>query len=225
MPGEEEGTVSRAQRRYFDQKGNFSQRHAESLEQELVDEVLKAIDMDTRRTTARKSALATARNAVLHPLVTQRPKAQRWTKRVDDWKNDSNDVIKDTHDAWADVEQNGADLYAEYQQQRLGLPPTAQTQSERSPHRLGSGLMSEKERAYHLERQLEHRERKLKDRFKAQVKEDRAVEQHAEKTAALEWYHKQRERQKTPLKSGERKAVQQRLYAVHAKPKTARVYG
>ena len=102
-------------------------------------------------------------------------------------------------------------------------PPRAQVQ-EHSPHRLGSGLMSDKERAYQLERQLEHRERKLKERYKAQVKEAKAVEQLAEKTRSLEYYNKQRERAKKPLERGERKAVQERLYATSAK-RDARVYG
>ena len=82
-----------------------------------------------------------------------------------------------------------------------------------------------KERAYHLERQLEARERRQKERERAHAKEVLANRQFMEKTSSLAWYNKQRERATRPLAATERKAVQQRLYAVTSAKREARVYG
>ena len=190
-------------------KGRISSRHMLMSEREkAMEETAKQIE-EQRRQSARAGARATTRKAALHPLVTSRPRPQRWKKRADDWKHDGQQHL--TLD----------NLWNEAAKAELGRPPKpfAQVQS-----RVQGGALSEKERAYQLEMQLANRERKRLQATKARKKEAEAVQKHEENVKRLEWYHQQRERAAAPMKPEEREMAKQRLYASPRKQKKGLVY-
>jgi hypothetical protein len=226
MMGARTQASSRRSARFMEKKGCVSQRTSRAHQRELEENAAERALLESKRGSARQSAMNTARASAANPLPSSRPRPARWNKRADDWKHESTAAIKDTQDLWEDVAANAAQLYIAFQQQqqRAGRPPSAQHQEAPSLHKLGQqGVMSDKERSYQLERQLEQREKRLMAALRAQAKEDIAVQQHAEKTAGLEYYNRMM-RQRKPLEKGERKAVQQRLYSASAK-RDARVYG
>ena len=204
-------TTDRSARGYMDPKGKVSARFKTMRDNDEAAEETARKAQSARRQSARASADRMRSKAAAHPLATSRPKPQRWRKRPDDWKHEK----EDADNASLNVLWDQVDGMTKY-----GLPMAPQEQSRVKVGR----NMSEKERLYQLEKQLENRERKALARLKEKAKEELAVQKLAETTAALQWYHKQREKAERPIAPKERKAAQQRLYAVSAR-KEARVYG
>ena len=204
---------SASSRGFMDPKGRISARFNKMRQSDEHEEETARRLQNSRRQSARASAEKMRQKASQHPLATSRPKAARWRKRPDDWKRD------DPEGAGAFASLNG--LWDEVDNAiTYGLPMAPQEQSR---VKLGH-TMSEKERLYQLEKQLENRERKALARLKEKQKEEDANQKLAETTAALQWYHKQREKAERPIKPVERKAAQQRLYSRTPRV-AARVYG
>ena len=199
--------------RYMSPKGKMSARYRKMAEKDRQAELSEDEHVRDKMVTARASARTTARKAALHPLVTSRPAPQRWRKRPDDWKHEENSgpgTEALTHTLWDMVSA-------------AGLPGAPQQQSY---IKYGSQReLTEKERAYQLEKQLESRERKQLAKAKAEVKERKAMQKLAENEKQLEWYKRQKDRQKAGLQQGERQEIQSRLYASPPLRAEGRVYG
>lgn len=194
---------------FMSAKGRISSRHLMMSEREKVqEETAKLIEL-ARRQSARASARATTRKAAMHPLVTSRPRPQRWKKRADDWKHDGQLHLTLDH------------LWDEAAKPDLGRPPKALSQVQ---SKVQGGALSEKERAYQLEMQIANRERKRLQAIKARKKEAEAMQKYEENAKRLEWYHQQRERAAAPMKPEEREVAKQRLYASPRKQKKGLVY-
>ena len=206
LPGQEDEATSREPRPrsqtartaasnkgYMSAKGRQSSRFVNMQEKDVaIEETLKEIET-VRRNAARAGAAKTSRKATLRPLVTSRPKPQRWIKRADDWKRERPDQRHlETHHLWGEIPK---EMMAEHAERLAasasapalaGRPPKAVAQVE---SRVKGGALSEQERAYQLEAQLLKRERKQLAKLKAAAKEDLAVAKHAEDAKRLEWYH------------------------------------
>ena len=210
--GNRSGLSSR-QKSYMTPKGKASRGYAAMTERDDIAE-REARRADTaRRNTARRSARRTEQEAKLRPLITSRPKPQRWQRQPDDWRREaSSGVIQHTDDLWKLTDQ----------ELRAGLPMQPQLQHKDV---YGSQReMTEKERVYQLESQMASRERKRIVALKEKKKEALAADKLEQDKRGIEWYHRQRERHEKGLQKGERKEVQSRLYAVPARS-GARVYG
>lgn len=201
---------------YMTPKGRVSRGFAVMTERDALAEKEQKRADTSRRLTARRSARNTSNEAKLRPIVTSRPKPQRWNKQPDDWKRESKDAEAFSVDRmWAEAEKE--------MRATAGRPPTKQIQS----HALyGSQReMTERERAYQLESQIAARERMRLTALREKQKEKLANEKLAQDQRGMEWYRKQKERQISVLQKHERKDVQKRLYAALPARGDGRVYG
>lgn len=201
---------------FMTSKGRLSTRYTMMSARDAALEEVEKEEEKTKRLAARKGARKTHRMAALHPLVTSRPKPQRWVKRADDWKREAEQACLEAHHVWGEVPKEAQKIAA------AGLPPRPYAQVK---SKVQGGALSEQERAYQLESLLANRERKRLAAVKARVKEARANEQYDENRRRLEWYHTQREKAATPMRPDERKVAQERLAALPDRPVKGAVYG
>ena len=191
------GSVLGSVPRYASPKGRISTRHERvSARDASVVETEREV-LARKRASARRSARAVAEYAKLHPMKTTRPINQGWKGRPDDFQHSY--PQGHIHELWGDVER--------ITDQWAGRPPIALVQAQTLPAPAVLG-MTDKQRAWQLEAQLQAREERRRQAEKAKAEEKRVAQQLAQRNSQIAWHRKQRERQKKGLSRGERKQVQ-----------------
>ena len=178
--------------------------------------------LDTRRSIARKSARAVAKYAKLHPLIMTPRYKKYWVTRPDDWVDSYRGAH--THEIWGDAERvagqhAGRPPTAQHQQMGPSVAPLASSSELTIPH----AVTDNKERVLQLQSQQQALQARLRQMAKHKADEERAAAALAERLTQRDWYHRQREQRKKGIPKAERKAAQQRLYAVNVRA-PARVY-